>query len=99
MYYPALVGDRDWTYPGESMRHRHGVEAEWADGALQDPDALRIAPELSSRSGRSVRTIGHYPSTGCLPTVITVTGGAVTYGVNGWRSDGTDIGRYREDLP
>ena len=80
------------------MRDRHGVEAEWADEALHDPDALRIAPDPSSRSGRSVRTIGYSPSAGCLLTVITVTEGAITYGVNGWRSNDTDIRRYREDL-
>ncbi|EQD30350.1 IS sequence [mine drainage metagenome] len=93
------MSDSDWTYRGDYMRDRHGVEAEWADEALQDPDALRIAPDPSSKSGRSVRTIGYSPSAGCLLTVITVTEGAVTYGINGWRSNDTDVRRYREDLP
>ena len=81
------------------MRDRHGIESEWANEALTDPDALRIAPDPASKSGRSVRTIGYSPLAGCLVTVITVTEGDVTYGVNGWRSSETDTQRYREERP
>jgi hypothetical protein len=62
----------DWCYPADYMRERHGIEVEWADEALEDPDALRIDPDPVSRSGRSVRTIGYSPQAGCLVTVITV---------------------------
>lgn len=80
------------------MKDRHGIESEWANEALRDPNALSIDPDPASGSGRSVRTIGFCPSIGCLLTVITVTEEAITYGVNGWRSNSTDIRRYREDL-
>lgn len=72
---------------------------EWANEALEDPDALRIDPDPASRSGRSVRTIGYSTSARCLVTVITVEEAAVTYGVNGWKSNQIDIRRYREEQP
>lgn len=81
------------------MRGRHGVEVGWANEALGDPEALRIDPDPSSKSGRSVRTIGYSPTAGCLLTVITVTEGDATYGVNGWQSNDTDIKRYGEESP
>ena len=62
--------------------------------ALSDPDALRINPDPSSKSGRSVRTIGYSSSAGCLLSVITLTEDGVT---NGWRSNDSDIRRYREE--
>jgi hypothetical protein len=89
----------DWSYRADYMHDRHGIEAEWADEALADPDALRIAPDPASKSGRSVRTIGYSSLAGCLITVITLTEGDATYGVNGWRSNETDIRRYREEPP
>ena len=72
---------------------------EWANEALEDPDALRIDPDPASRSGRSVRTIGNSPTAGSLVTVITVEEARVTYGVNGWKSNEIDIRRYGEDRP
>jgi hypothetical protein len=81
------------------MRGRHGIEVEWATEALGDPEALRIDPDPSSKSGRSVRTIGYSPTASSLLTIITVFEDGVTYGVNGWRSNETDIKRYREESP
>ena len=80
------------------MHERHGVEVGWANEALGDPDALRIDPDPSSKSGRSVRTIGYSPTAGFLLTIITVTEGRICYGVNGWRSNPTDVKRYRKEL-
>ena len=80
------------------MRDRHGVEVEWAIEALADPDALRIDPDPSSKSGRSVRTIGYSALAGCLLSVITLTENNVTFGVNGWKSNDIDITRYREEM-
>jgi hypothetical protein len=79
------------------MRERHGIEVEWTNEALRDPDALRIDPDPSTKSGRSVRTIGYSPTAGFLLTVITVTEGAATYGINGWPANARDIRRYREE--
>jgi hypothetical protein len=79
------------------MRSRHGVEVDWVNEALRDPDALRIDPDPSSKSGRSVRIIGYSPKAGSLLTVITVTEDSKTYGVSGWRSNPTDIRRYKEE--
>lgn len=93
------MGGCDWTYREDYIRERHGIEPDWAEEALHDPDALRITPDPSSRSGRSVRTIGYSRSAGCLLTVITVADGPLTYGVNGWRSNSTDVRRYKEDTP
>ncbi|HUE60533.1 MAG TPA: hypothetical protein VMO88_13205 [Acidimicrobiales bacterium] len=89
----------DWSYRADYMRERHGIEVEWANEALADPDALRIDPDPASRSGRSVRTIGYSTSAGYLVTVITVEDAGVAYGVNGWKSNEIDIHRYREEQP
>jgi uncharacterized DUF497 family protein len=92
------VEEVDWSHRNDYIRERHGVEADWADEALSDPDALQIDPDPSSLSGRSVRTIGYSPTAADLLTVITLTEGDVTYGVNAWRSNDTDRRRYREGL-
>jgi hypothetical protein len=91
------VSGADWTSGLDHMRERHGIEADWAMEALSDRDALRINPDPSSKSGRSVRTIGYSSSAGCLLSVITLTEDGVTYGVNGWRLSDSDIRRYREE--
>ena len=46
-----------------------------------------------------MRTIGFSIKAGCLVRVITVEEAGVTYGVNGWTSNETDIGRYGEERP
>lgn len=89
----------DWSYRADYMRERHGIEVDWADEALEDPDALRIDPDPASRSGRSVRIIGYSTAAGSLVTVITVEEAGITYSVNGWRSNPIDIRRYREERP
>jgi hypothetical protein len=68
----------DWSYRANYMRERHGIEVEWANEALEDPDALRIDPDPGSRSGRSARTIGNSTGAGCLVTVITVEEAGIT---------------------
>jgi hypothetical protein len=93
------VAGVDWSHRADYMRERHGMEVEWANEALEEPDALRIEPDPASRSGRSVRTIGNSTSAGCLVTVITVEEAGITYGVNGWRSNDIDIRRYQEEQP
>ncbi len=89
----------DWSYRADYIRERHGIEVEWTDEALEDPDAVRIDPDPASRSGRSVRTIGYSPKAGHLVTVITVEEAGITYGVNGWKSNEVDTRRYREERP
>ena len=89
----------DWCFRSDYVRERHVIEVEWANEALDDPDALRIDPDPASRSGLSVRTVGFSTTAGCLVTVITVDEAGVTYGVNAWKANQTDIGRYREDRP
>jgi predicted DNA-binding protein len=60
----------DWTYRADYIRRRHDIAVEWAEEALADPDALRVAhragpgkqvrPECSDdRVLASVRRAGH----------------------------------------
>ena len=93
------MAEVDWTFRADYVRQRHEIETEWANEALADPDALRIEPDPASRSGRSVRTIGHSVRAGGLVTVITVEDAGVIYGVNAWRASETDTRRYREERP
>ena len=81
------------------MSARHGVSAEQAGEALDDPEALVFDPDYASQSGRSVRTIGWSPSSGRLLTVITVAEAGVVYGVNGWPANAADTRRYEGDEP
>ena len=81
------------------MAERHGVTFEQANEAPADPDALVFDPDYASQSGRSVRTIGWSSTAGRLLTVITVTEGDVTYGVNGSPADDIDARHYRDADP
>jgi hypothetical protein len=47
------VAGVDWSYRADYMRERHGIEVEWANEALEDPDALRI--DLIPAADRDVR--------------------------------------------
>ena len=58
-----------------------------------------LLESIRARSGRSVRTIGYSPTARSLLTIITITEDVVTYGVNGWQSNDTDVKRYREESP
>ena len=93
------MGGVNWSYRADYMQERHGIHVDWANEALEDPDALRIDPDPASRSGRSVRTIGNSPTAGCLVTVIAVEEAGMTYDVNGWKSNEIDFRRCREDRP
>jgi len=65
--------------------------------AVDDVAAVWFDPDPSSRSGRSVRVIGH--SRQAILTVILVhRGEGAYYGANGWESNPADQRRYREGL-
>ncbi|MFA5712277.1 transposase [Mycolicibacterium sp.] len=86
----------DWSKRGDYIVRKHGVTPEQADEALADRAALVQDPDPASRSGVSVRTIGHSESYGRLLTVITVTDDDGTvYGVNAWRSNDVDTRKYQ----
>lgn len=86
----------DWSQRGEYIVAKHGVVPEEADEALLDPDRIVIAPDYNSTSGRSVRIIGFSQAAGELLSVIVVTDGGVTCGVNAWRSNVRDRRIYQE---
>lgn len=75
---------------------KHGVTLAQAEEALADKNALVQDPDPASKSGVSVRTIGHSDDFGYLITVITVTDDDGTvYGVNAWRSNDVDTRKYQ----
>lgn len=85
-------GPANWTHRGRYMHLRHGVSPEEANVALNDPDAVIIAPDPASRSGRSLRVIGW--SGRRILTVIVVADDGVLYGVNGWPANARSQRRY-----
>lgn len=91
------MDDVDWSYRGQYVWERHLVSVLWMTEALNDPDALEIDPDPSSKSGRSVRTIGFSVTAGFLVTVMTLRDGGSVYGVNGWKSNEIDTYRYRQE--
>lgn len=62
---------------------------------MADPDALVQIPDPASRFGVNVRTIGYSAAFDALVTVITGEDDGVIYGVKAWRSNATDIRRYK----
>lgn len=58
--------------------------------------AQMVDPDPASVSGRSVRVIGYSPSADMVITVIAVSDGGVTYGVNAWRANARDEREYWE---
>ncbi|MDQ3708649.1 MAG: transposase, partial [Actinomycetota bacterium] len=66
------------------MLARHGIHTSWANEALDDPERIVITPDLASRSGRGVRTIGWSYSANRILTVITLVDNHRLYGVNAW---------------
>ncbi len=95
MYY--TVEDRvciDWTHRGAYMEERHGVTPAEANEALADPFRVVLNPDPSSQSGKSIRVIGHAPSSRRLLTVVLLEDAGVRYGVNGWEASATDVKRY-----
>jgi hypothetical protein len=83
----------DWSIRGEYIAKRNMTPAI-ANEALTDPNALVLNPDPASRSGASVRTIGHSATYGGLVTVITVDEDGAVYGVNAWPSNDVDTRKY-----
>lgn len=81
---------------GPYIVEKHGLTAGDANEAVDDPERIVIEPDYSSTSGRSVRIIGFSQSANDLLTVIVLTDGGVTYGVNAWRSNARDRRIYEE---
>ena len=96
MSYTLLVSRADWSKRDDYIAVKPGVLSQWADEALDDPEALVYDPLPASKSGRSIRTIGYSVSKGAVMTVITVEDEGVLYGVNAWLSNEKEQRRYRE---
>lgn len=81
------------------MWERHHVTVAQADEALSDADAVWLDPDPKSRSGRSIRVIGHCASRDQILTVMVLRGESVSrrlWGLTGWPSNSTDRRTYRE---
>ncbi|MGH9090080.1 MAG: transposase [Acidimicrobiales bacterium] len=62
----------DWSKRAEYVRSRHGIDPVWADEAVDDDHAVWLVPDPASRTGRSVRVIGHSIGAQDVLTVILV---------------------------
>lgn len=51
----------DWPHRAAYIE-RHGMTVGMANEAYRDPDAVVFDPDLASKSGLSVRTIGYSPT-------------------------------------
>jgi hypothetical protein len=49
----------DWSHRRDYIVAKHKVTSVEADEALADPDRVVLDPDPASKSGRSVRIIGH----------------------------------------
>ncbi len=94
----------DWQYRASYIRTRSrrrvgeiDIEPSWADEAVADPDAAWLDPDPKSKSGKSVRVIGHSPSAGVVITVILVPKDESSWwGANAWQANRADERIYRE---
>lgn len=87
------MAEADWTHRADHIR-KHGTEVAWANEALADPERIVLEPDPSSKSGKSVRTIGYSTSAHALLVVITIAEGGVTYGASCWPANDIDSRRY-----
>lgn len=95
----------DWSKRADYIRARHGIEPDWATQAVNDPDAYWADPDPASKSGGSVRVIGHSRNAGELLTVIVLPADTDPvdrpdgdwWGVNAWLANTKDQRIYRED--
>lgn len=87
----------DWSHRGEYITAKHGVTPVEAAEALNDPMRLVIDPDPASTSGRSVRIIGWSERDQAVLTVIVLEHEGREHGVNAWRSNTTDLRRYRKE--
>jgi uncharacterized DUF497 family protein len=76
------------------MRERHGVTAEEAEEAIDDPESLLRSPDPASRSGKSDRYIGWSLTRDELLVVIVVSHGERLYGVNAWPANAAHRNLY-----
>ena len=87
----SYVRSRGERYPGAV-----GVEPQWAQEVLDDPDLAALEPDPKSRMGAS-RFIGGSPSAGHVLTVIAFRDGdGDLHLINAWRATGADLRLYRE---
>jgi hypothetical protein len=94
----------DWQYRGEYIESRStrrpgdtDIKIAWANEAYYDKNAVVQDPDVSSKSGRSIRTIGFSPSAGFPVSVITIKDEGVVIGVNAWKSNKTDANKYDKE--
>lgn len=64
---------------------------------MNDPERAVLEPDPASHSGISVRIIGWSQTANAVLTVIVLNHEGREYGVNAWRSNSTDLHRYREE--
>ncbi len=98
MHYAMwVVSEADWSERGNYISAKHGVSPAEANDALSDPLRLVIEPDPASKSGRSVRVIGYSQAVEAVITVIVLEYEGRIHGVNAWRSNTTDLRRYRQE--
>ena len=62
----------DWSRCAEHLWARHRILPEWAMEAWGDVFRVVLDPDPTSRSGRSIRVLGHSPSNRCVIAIIGV---------------------------
>jgi uncharacterized DUF497 family protein len=93
-------GDVDWIHRAEYIESRHGVTAQEAGEALDDPDAVLFDPDPKSESGDSARLIGYSPTARAVLVVILVhreDREGDWWGANAWRANSTDQRIYQRE--
>lgn len=91
-----MFGHADWSHRGDYIIEKHGVTAEVANDAIEDPERVVIDPDYNSTSGRSARIIGFSQIVDDLITVIVLEEESGAYGVNAWRPNARDGQIYKE---
>lgn len=78
------------------MWREHRVLPLWAQQAWGDPMALVLDPDPASRSGRSIRVIGHSPDARAVLVLILVKNGDDFVAASAWRANKSHQRRYVE---
>lgn len=84
-----------------AWRHGHradtDIEPAWADEAVAECEAIWIAPDPASASGRTFRVIGYSTLARCVIVVILLPEDANWIGVNAWKANSSDQRCYSKE--
>lgn len=90
------MADVDWTRCEIHIWERHRLLVRWAIEAFEDPNAVLWDPDPTSKSGTSLRIVGHSRGARSLLVVVLVRTGGGLVAASAWRANATYRRHYTD---